>query len=86
MTTPVRLFATLATSAAMLIAGAIPTWADTPTTWADPQGRSVVDTILFFGGWTVGLYIVVALFGLLTARTNYVPPAPPAKTEQPAHH
>lgn len=87
MTTPARVFATLATTAAMLIAGAAPMWADTPSTWADPKGRSVLGTIVFFGGWTVGLYIVVVLFALLTARNNYVPPAPaPAKTDEPPQH
>lgn len=86
MTTPARLFATLATSAAMLIAGALPTWADTPATWADSEGRGVVETIIFFGGWTVGLYVLVALFGLLTARKNYVPPVPSATAEDHAHH
>jgi hypothetical protein len=86
MTTSARVLATLATTAAMLIAGAAPMWADTPSTWADPTGRSTIGTLLFFGGWTIGLYLLVALFGLLTARKNYVPPAPPAAAEEHTHH
>jgi Ca2+/H+ antiporter len=87
MTTSARVLATLATTAAMLIAGAAPMWADTPSTWADPTGRSTMGTLVFFGGWTIGLYALVVLFALVTSRNNYVPPAPPAaQVEEPSHH
>ncbi len=41
--------------------------------WPDGEGRSVLDTLILFGGGTVGLFIVISLFGLLTARNNFVP-------------
>jgi len=52
--------------------------ADTPLSddWPVAQGRSTLDTLLFFGGGTIGVILLVALLGLLTARTNYVPPPP----------
>ncbi len=52
--------------------------ADTPLSddWPVAESRSDLDTLLFFGGGTIGLIVLIALFGLLTARTNYVPPPP----------
>ena len=32
--------------------------------------------LVVFGGGTVGLFVIITLFALLTARKNYVPPAP----------
>ena len=40
----------------------------------------------------VGLFVLVSLFGLMTARNNYVPPSPGTEIEttssdnSPAHH
>jgi len=80
MTTPARviglLFATVATFAASSAAA----WADSPVgpDWPDAHGRSTLGNLVFFGGFTLGLYIVIVLFGLLTARKNFTP-APPGK-------
>lgn len=77
---------TLATSAASA-------WADSPATeaWPAAPERSFLDNALLFGGGTIGLFVIVALFGLLTARNNYVPPAPSTDLERApgsdaAHH
>lgn len=74
-------------------AGSGAAFADAPTgeAWPEGAGRSALDTILLFGGGTVGLFIVVSLLGLLTARHNYVPPSPSTELETtsgnaPAHH
>jgi hypothetical protein len=58
--------------------GATSAVADVPVSddWPVADGRSTLDTILFFGGGTLALIVGVALFGLLTARNNYVPPPP----------
>jgi hypothetical protein len=71
LTVAVTFFLTLAT-------GATAAMADAPVSddWPTGEARSTLDTLLLFGGGTIGLFLLVALFGLLTARTNYVPPPP----------
>ncbi|MCW2800634.1 MAG: hypothetical protein JWQ70_2106 [Aeromicrobium sp.] len=93
MTTPARvislLFATVATVAAMSASA----WADSPVgpQWPDAHGRSTLGNLVFFGGFTVGLYILIVLFGLLTARKNFTPAEPGkeihvAGEKSPAEH
>ena len=43
-----------------------------------PTARTAAtsDLLILFGGGTVGLFVLISLFALLTARNNYVPPAP----------
>lgn len=62
----------------MFVAGTGAALADQPIgdSWPDGESRSALDTLLLFGGGTVVLFIVITLFALLTARRNYVPPAP----------
>ena len=55
---------------------AAPALADAPSTWAEGEARSALENMIFFGGATVGLFVVITLFALLTARNNYVPPPP----------
>ena len=93
MKTPARVLGLVLATVVTFIAGSGAAFADAPTggAWPEGEGRSVLDTIILFGGGTVGLFIVVALFGLLTARNNYVPPAPSTELEpvgdhRPAHH
>ena len=70
------------TSTAALLAGiATPALADAPSTWAEGESRSMLENLIFFGGGTVGLIVVISLFGLLTARNNYVPPPPSTEVE-----
>lgn len=59
-------------------AGTATALADAPADsyWGGGEERSDLWLLVVFGGGTVGLFIVISLFGLLTARTNYVPPAP----------
>ena len=63
-----------------LTAGATTAFADAPVgdDWPVAEGRSFLGNLLIFGGGTLALFAVIALFGLLTARNNYVPP-PPSK-------
>lgn len=75
------------------IAGAGAAFADAPVggAWPEGESRSALDTLILFGGGTIGLFVVIALFGLLTARRNYVPPSPSTELETtsgnaPAHH
>lgn len=86
MSTTSRFVAVLSVVAATVLATSSAALADAPTTWEDNAGRSTLDNLLYFGGGTVGLFVVVALFGLLTARNNYVPPPPGTDVEQHSGH
>ncbi len=84
MTTPTRVFGLLFATATCLAIGASSAWADTPAgpAWPDGEGRSVLDTLVLFGGGTLGLFILVSLLGLLTARNNFTPASPGTELEQ----
>ncbi len=93
MKTPARVLGLVVATVVMFAAGTGAALADAPTgaAWPEGEGRSVLDTVLLFGGGTVGLFVLVALFGLLTARNNYVPPSPSTELvtkgdNSPAHH
>ncbi len=75
MTTPTRVLGLLLATATYVALGAVTAVADEPNSaaWPDGEDRSVLDTLILFGGGTVGLFIVISLFGLLTARNNFVP-------------
>ena len=79
MTTLTRVFAALLSAATFVALGAASAMADEPNSaaWPDGAGRSVLDTLLLFVGGTVVLFVAISLFGLLTARRNFVP-APPS--------
>ena len=81
MSNPARVLSFLLATVVTVAMGASAAWADAPDSpaWPDPGGRSVLGTLVFFGGGTIALYGAIALFGLLTARTNYTPP--PLSTE-----
>ncbi|MET0931743.1 MAG: hypothetical protein ABWX74_19655 [Aeromicrobium sp.] len=93
MKTPARVLGLVLTTVVMFAAGSGAAFADAPTgsAWPEASGRSALDNLVVFGGATVGLFIVIVLFGLLTARRNYVPPSPSTELETtsgnaPAHH
>lgn len=93
MSTPARAAGLLAATALTFVLSSGPAWADEPASaaWPDGEGRSLLDTLVLFGGGTVGLFVLIALFALLTARNNYVPPPPttdlePAAGNSAAHH
>jgi hypothetical protein len=93
MKTPARVFALVLATVVMFAVGSGAALADAPagSAWPKNTGKSALDYVILFGGGTVGLFIVVALFGLLTARNNYVPPAPSTdlattNDNAPAHH
>lgn len=73
-----RIVTLLAASLLGLLATAGAAAADTPAggDWIAGPERSTLELLLLFGGGTVGMFVVVALFGLLTARNNYEPPEP----------
>lgn len=61
-----------------MVAGASTAFADAPVgdDWPAAEGRSTLDTLLLFGGGTVGLFVLVVLLGVMLSRNNYVPPPP----------
>ena len=90
MTTPTRVLGLLLATATYVAIGAASALADTPDSaaWPEGEGRSVLDTLIFFGGCTIGLIALISLFGLLTARKNFKP-VPGTELELPgdsAHH
>lgn len=93
MKTAARVLGLVLATVVLFVAGSGAALADAPTgpAWPEGEGRSTLDNLILFGGGTVGLFILVSLFALLTARNNYVPPAPSTELEtvggnSPAHH
>jgi hypothetical protein len=74
--------------ASAIVGLASPAFADAPSTWNSGPSRSVLENIIFFGGSVGGLFIVISLFGLLTARNNFLPepPEPGSDVASSAHH
>jgi purine-cytosine permease-like protein len=71
-------FGFLLATVATFSVGAAAAMADTPTgpAWPKSHNRSTLGELVFFGGFTVGLYVLIVLFGMLTARKNFTPAAP----------
>ncbi|MCW2751803.1 MAG: hypothetical protein JWR83_2913 [Aeromicrobium sp.] len=93
MTTPARVISLVFATVATVAASSAAAWADSPVgpAWPTPHNRSVLGELVFFGGFTIGLYILIVLFGLLTARKNFTPAAPGkeihvASEKTPAQH
>lgn len=92
MTTIGRLLTFATTFVVALFASASVALADTPVgpDWPAEEGRGALGNLLIFGGGTVGLFVLVALFGLATARKNHVPPPPSTDlattTSDVSHH
>jgi hypothetical protein len=93
MRTPARVFALLFATAAIFAVGAAAAVADDPSgpAWPKAENRSTLGELVFFGGITVGLYVLIVLLGLLTARKNFTPAAPGkeihvASEKTPAKH
>ncbi|MGQ2912933.1 MULTISPECIES: hypothetical protein [unclassified Aeromicrobium] len=93
MKAPARILAVVVSTLVVLGTTSATAWADSPASeaWPAAPERSWLEWLLLFGGGTVGLFVVVSLFGLLTARNNYVPPAPSTDLEvapgnEAAHH
>ncbi len=78
MRTPARLLGLAFAFVITFFAGSAAAFADEPTggAWPDGEERSNLYLLVLFGGGTVGLFVIITLFALLTARNNYVPPAP----------
>ena len=78
MRTPARLLGLAFSFVVTFFAGAAAAFADEPASaaWPDGPHRSHLDQLILFGGGTAGLFVIITLFALLTARKNYVPPAP----------
>ena len=78
MRTPARLFGLAFSFVVVFYAGAAAAFADEPASaaWPDGKDRSDLWLLIVFGGGTAGLFVIISLFALLTARNNYVPPAP----------
>lgn len=78
MRTPARLLGPALAFVVTFFAGSAAAFADEPTggAWPDGEDRSQLWLLVVFGGGTLGLFVIITLFALLTARKNYVPPAP----------
>ena len=74
--------------ASVVVGMASPAVADAPSTWNSGPSRSALENIIFFGGSVIGLFVLVTLFALLTARNNFVPepPEPGSEVEAHGHH
>lgn len=74
--------------ASVVVGLASPAVADSPSTWNAGPSRSALENIVFFGGSVIGLFVLVSLFALLTARNNFVPepPEPGSDVEAHGHH
>lgn len=81
MKAPARTVAILTSAAVLLVGMAASATADSPSTWAESESRSLLENLIFFGGSTVGLIVGISLFALVTARKNYVPPPPSTDVE-----
>jgi hypothetical protein len=86
MQTPSRVAFVLVAMAGVLFLGAGSALADTPATWADPEPTTTLHNLLLFGGSTIALFVLISLFGLLTARNNYTPPPPSTDVEVHPDH
>ena len=93
MTTPARVISLVFATVATLAVSSAAAWADSPVgpAWPKSHNRSTLGELVFFGGFTIGLYILIVLFGLLTARKNFTPAAPGkeihvASEKTPAKH
>ena len=71
--------------ASVVVGIASPAFADEPSTWDSGPSRSVLQNIEFFGGSVVGLFVLISLFALLTARNNFVPEPPESDSEVETH-
>lgn len=78
MKTAARVLGLVLTTVVMFAAGSGAAFADAPvgSAWPEAPTKSTLDHVILFGGGTGGLFILLVLFGLLTARNNYVPPSP----------
>lgn len=76
MKAPARIVAVLTAAVVLVVGLSVPALADSPSTWVEGEQRSTLDTLLFAGGGTLGLFVVITLFAIVTARNNYVPPPP----------
>ena len=86
MKAPARAVAILTSAAVLLVALSAPALADAPSTWDEGESRSFLENLIFFGGSTIGLIVVISLFALLTARNNYVPPPPSTEVDVSETH
>lgn len=86
MQTPSRVAFVLVAVAGVLFLGAGSALADTPSTWVDPEPTSTLHNLLLFGGSTIALFVLISLFGVLTARNNYTPPPPSTDVEVHPDH
>jgi hypothetical protein len=86
MQTPSRIALVLAAVAGFVFGGAGSALADTPATWVDPEPETKLHYLVLFGGSTLGLFLAITLFALLTARRNYTPPPPSTDVEVHSGH
>lgn len=86
-----RVVTVVSTAFAMVLAGVSASVADSPTTWEEGPKTDTLYYLTLLLAFPAGLFVLISLFGLLTARRNYVPPAPSTEVEKagdrsPAHH
>lgn len=86
-----RVVTVVSTALVLVLAGASASVADSPTTWEEGPATDTLYYLTLLLAIPAGLFVLIALFGLLTARRNYVPPAASTEVEKagdhtPAHH
>lgn len=86
MQTSSRVALVLATLVGVVLTGAGSALADTPVSWTDPKPTTDLHNLVFYGGSTLGLVLVITLFALVTARRNYTPPPPSTDVEVHSSH
>lgn len=86
MKTPSRVAVVFVALAGFVFVGAGSALAGTPTTWESPKPTSTLHELLFFGGSTIGLIVLLTLFALVTSRHNYTPPPPSTDVEVRSDH
>lgn len=84
--TPARLAAVVSSALVWVLASATVANADAPTTWERAEGLSGIEYAALLFGIPALLFGGLWVFGLMTARRNYVPPAPSTDIEPVNHH
>ncbi|MFT4298434.1 MAG: hypothetical protein QM597_02185 [Aeromicrobium sp.] len=90
MSTPVRLFALVSSVLVMVAVAPAAALAGTPVTWESEKGLDFLGYVTLLVGIPAGLFVVITILALATARRSYTPPAPGSEihvpSDLPDHH
>lgn len=71
--------------ATVVVGVSTPAFADSPSSWNPGPSRTLLENVVFFGGWFVGLYVVIWFLAYALSRSNFVPEPPEPGSEVQAH-